>query len=104
MLAQSWWFSPGTPVSSTTKTGRCDIAEIVLKVALKHQNQSINLHFVFIYIGVQLGDLVNRKGVGVRDPIDWFNTTTFLCLSQSNTWISNVICRGIFFSVSLGER
>ena len=31
--------------SSTTKTGRHDIAEILLKVALKHQkiNQSINL-------------------------------------------------------------
>jgi hypothetical protein len=26
--------------SSTTKTGRHDIAEILLKVALKHQNQS----------------------------------------------------------------
>jgi hypothetical protein len=31
------WFSPGTPVSSTTKTGRHYIAEILLKVALKHQ-------------------------------------------------------------------
>ena len=27
----------GTLVSSTTKTGRHDIAEILLKVALKHQ-------------------------------------------------------------------
>jgi hypothetical protein len=26
----------GTPASSTTKTGRHDIAEILLKVALKH--------------------------------------------------------------------
>jgi hypothetical protein len=36
------WFSPGTPASSTTKTGRHDIAEILLKVALntKNQNQS----------------------------------------------------------------
>jgi hypothetical protein len=25
------WFSPGTPDSSTTKTGRNDIAEILLK-------------------------------------------------------------------------
>jgi hypothetical protein len=31
------WFSLGTPVSSTTKTGRHDIAEILLKVVLKHQ-------------------------------------------------------------------
>jgi hypothetical protein len=38
VLAQGRWFSPGTPASSsTTKTGRHDIAEILLKVALKHQ-------------------------------------------------------------------
>jgi hypothetical protein len=30
-------FSPGTLASSTTKTGRHDIAEILLKKALKHQ-------------------------------------------------------------------
>jgi len=40
LLAHGWWFSPGTPASSTTKTGRHDIAEILLKVALKH-NKSI---------------------------------------------------------------
>jgi hypothetical protein len=32
------WFSPGTPDSSTTKTDRHDIAEILLKVALKTIN------------------------------------------------------------------
>jgi hypothetical protein len=37
LLAHGRWFSPGTPVSSTTKTGCHDIAEILLKVALKHQ-------------------------------------------------------------------
>jgi hypothetical protein len=37
LLAQGRWFSPGTLASSTTKTGRHDIAEILLKVALKHQ-------------------------------------------------------------------
>jgi hypothetical protein len=34
LLAHGRWFSPGTPASSTTKTGRNDIAEILLKVAL----------------------------------------------------------------------
>ena len=33
---------PGTLASSTTKTGRHDIAEILLKVALKHQQTKIN--------------------------------------------------------------
>ena len=37
LLAHGRWFSPGTPVSATMKTGRHDIAEILLKVALKHQ-------------------------------------------------------------------
>jgi hypothetical protein len=42
LLAHGRWFSPGTPASPTTKTGRHDIAEILLKVALKHRqsNQS----------------------------------------------------------------
>jgi len=30
LLAHGRWFSPGTPASSTTKTGRHDIAEILL--------------------------------------------------------------------------
>jgi hypothetical protein len=33
------WFSPGTLVSSTTKTGRHDMAEILLKVALNTKNK-----------------------------------------------------------------
>jgi hypothetical protein len=40
LLAHGRWFSPGTPASSTTKTGRHDIAEILLRVALKTKNQS----------------------------------------------------------------
>ena len=39
LLAHGRWFSPGTPVSSTTKTGRHDLAEILLKVALNAKNQ-----------------------------------------------------------------
>jgi hypothetical protein len=39
------WFSPGTPASSTTKTGHHDIAEILLKVALNTNK----FHIAFIY-------------------------------------------------------
>jgi hypothetical protein len=49
LLAHGRWYSPGTPASSTTKTGRHDIAEILLKVALntkKSINQSILLRKV----------------------------------------------------------
>jgi hypothetical protein len=44
LLAHGRWFSPGTLTSSTIKTSRHDIAEILLKVALKHQKiKSIEL-------------------------------------------------------------
>jgi hypothetical protein len=33
LLAYGRWFSRDTPISSTTKTGRHDIAEILLEVA-----------------------------------------------------------------------
>jgi hypothetical protein len=47
LLAHGRWFSPGTPASSTTKTGRHDIAEILLKVTLKHQKSNqINLYIL----------------------------------------------------------
>ena len=39
LLAHGRWLSPGTPNSSTIKTGRHDIAEILLKVALNTINQ-----------------------------------------------------------------
>ena len=42
LLAHGRWFSPGTPASSTTKTGHHEIAGILLKVALKHQKSKSN--------------------------------------------------------------
>jgi hypothetical protein len=42
LLVHGRWFSPSTLVSSTTKTGRHDIAEILLKVASNTINKSIN--------------------------------------------------------------
>jgi hypothetical protein len=39
LLPHGRWFSLGTPASSTTKTGRHDIAEILLKVAFNTKNQ-----------------------------------------------------------------
>jgi hypothetical protein len=43
-LAHGRWFSPGTPASSTTKADRHDIAEILLKVALKHQKSNQRIY------------------------------------------------------------
>ena len=42
LLPHGRWFSPGTSASSITKTGRHDIAKILLKVALNTINQSIH--------------------------------------------------------------
>jgi hypothetical protein len=46
LLTHGRWFSPGTPASSTTKTGPHDIAEILLNVPLNtkinQSNQSID--------------------------------------------------------------
>jgi hypothetical protein len=43
LLATGRWFSPNPPVSSTNKTDRDDIAEILLKVALSTIKQT-NTH------------------------------------------------------------
>jgi len=46
LLAHGRQFSPGTPTSSTTKTGRYDIAEILLKVALNTIKSKYNKIFI----------------------------------------------------------
>ena len=48
LLAHGQWFSPGTPASSTTKTGHHDIAEILLKVALNTKNSNSNFMGIFL--------------------------------------------------------
>jgi hypothetical protein len=51
LLVHSRGFSPDIPASSTTKTGRHEIAEILLKVALntiKSINQSTRIHTVLV--------------------------------------------------------
>ena len=40
LLANGRWFSSVTPASSNTKTGRHDIAEILMKVVLRHQKST----------------------------------------------------------------
>ena len=40
LFAHGRWFSPGTPTSSTTKTGRHDIAEIIAESGVKHNKSN----------------------------------------------------------------
>jgi hypothetical protein len=44
LLTHGRWFSLDIPASSTTKTGRHDIAEILLQVALNTKNQIKSNH------------------------------------------------------------
>jgi hypothetical protein len=50
LLAHDRWFSPGTPSSSTTKTGRHDIAEILLKVAITNNRNRGTYNEMNFYI------------------------------------------------------
>jgi hypothetical protein len=45
LLTHGRWFFPGTPDSSTTKTGRHDIVEKLLEVALNTINQIKSTNF-----------------------------------------------------------
>jgi hypothetical protein len=49
LLAQGQWFSPGTPTTSTTKTGCHDIAEILLKAALNTKKSNPLNYMAFQY-------------------------------------------------------
>ena len=71
LLAHGRWFSPGTPASSTTKTGRHEIAEILLEVALNTKDQSIkSIRCTFCKISIEFyststeapfGQLIKQK-------------------------------------------
>jgi hypothetical protein len=82
LFAHGRWFSPGTPASSTTKTGRHDIAEILLKVALKHQ-KSIIKKSIFAYTNRSFHGLNYLKLILVKDnknDYGGFLTWFFNCL------------------------
>ena len=49
LLAHGRWFSASPPTSPTTKTGRHDIAEILLKVALSNNHPLIQLQNNIMY-------------------------------------------------------
>ena len=52
-LWQGQWFSPGTLVSSTNKTDRHDLPEILLKVALNPIAQPIPVYSSLSYLYIQ---------------------------------------------------
>jgi hypothetical protein len=65
LLAHGRWFSLGTPASSTTKIGRHDIAEILLKVVLNTTNQIKSS--IDFYIAKKIFELTNYKNKSLRE-------------------------------------
>jgi hypothetical protein len=49
LLAHGQWFSPGTPASSTTRTGRHDIAEILNTINQIKSNPNIFKVIIFLW-------------------------------------------------------
>ena len=76
LLAHGMWFSPSTPAPSTTKTGRHDTAEILLKVALNTNNQ-FHHHYLVRYINTHY-------------HARYINTLPLTCTVYKNTL--NVMC------------
>ena len=100
LLAHGRWFSPGTPASSTTKTGRHDIAESGIKhnksnkiICFWVETNLCRFLLLFVYICCWMSNY-QRKSIEI--PLISLTTTTFLCLSQASTLISNIIYCGIF--------
>jgi hypothetical protein len=75
MFPHGRWFSPGTPASSTTKTGRHDIAEILLKVALKRQKSMNQFSFLSLFLGMSLS-IIGRQ----------INATSYNNNCKSTSW------------------
>jgi hypothetical protein len=69
LLAHGRWFSPGTLASSTTKTGRHDIAEILLKMAINTKNQ-IKLEKVdLVIIDTPTFQILNEAMKGMKHVV-----------------------------------
>ena len=85
LLAQDRWFSPGTPVFSTTKTGRHDI---LLKVALNNKNQII---FVFQIIE-WLSDITSSQRIELSNIVSFqsIELLSDIALFQSIEWFSDI--------------
>ena len=69
LLAHGPWYSLGTPVSSTTKTGRHDIAEILLKGALNTNKIKLN----YTLPKNNLNILANRFDFQINEGIRLFS-------------------------------
>jgi hypothetical protein len=92
LLVHGRWFSPGIPVSFTTKISRHYIAKILLKVALNTINQikSKYLMYVHVYIWHQCTMYFVPDLYALA-----FSVQSILCMLCTCThlpWVYNVLC------------
>ena len=124
LLAHGRWLSPGTPASSSTKTGRHAIAEIMLKVALNTINHQVNQFslptkimtkdeifahthiYMYGYTGgcliellriVNTGSATSGTGIDHTSAASQFITVHFV-QSLVFSWV--MFCQSMFVSVS----
>ena len=57
----------------------------------------------FLYIYVLLLEIQLSRVEG-WDPINWFDPATFLCLSQTLTWVSIITCHVLFVSGDFSQN
>jgi hypothetical protein len=77
LLAHGQWFSPGTPASSTTKTGRHDIAES----GVKHQksiNHVIRMWPIMYFLRSPMLRHINKRGGSERSDINQIDNNHLL--------------------------
>ena len=78
-LATGRWFSPRTPISSTNKTDRQDITQLLLKVALNTMNPNPNIFLFFYQLTLIVIDVNPKLNMAkVIEQFYWMNLKTRL--------------------------
>ena len=86
----------GTPASSTTKTGRHDIAEILLKVALKHKKSIKSINIIIWFMISQNSE--DQSGPSISDNLrEYTHTSGIAALKQCKQVLTNTFLQNNFF-------
>ena len=94
LLAHGPWFSPGTLASSTTKTGRYDIAEIFAKVTLSTKNQIKSKALYSIAVCLPINGF--KISYLFRNPFD-FIFSEYIIFDIINNKIQHFLCISTYF-------
>ena len=89
-LATGRWFSPGTPVSSTNKTDRHNITEILLKVALNTTINNIALLIRSCWSKINTSNVKTRVVNEIRVFTKKVHVIRWLC--GTNQMLSFFLC------------